>query len=85
MLEGYYKDIVPDKKYVGYSNGKSVYKDDVENFTNKNEVLIGKNAHNIEKREKIKETYEKYKKMIPIELLITLVISVVVIIMGFME
>lgn len=85
MLEGYYKNIVPNKKYVGYSNGKSVYKDDVENFTNKNEVLIGKNAHNIEKREIIKETYNKYKKMIPVELIITLVISIVIIIMGFME
>ena len=85
MLEGYYKNIVPDKRYVGYSNGKSVYKDDVENFTNKNEVLIGKNAHNNEKRKKIKEVYNKYKKMIPIELIITLVISIVIIIMGFIE
>ena len=85
MLEASYKDIVPDKKYNGYYNGKTHYKDDVESFTNKNEVLIGKNAHNIEKREKIKETYNKYKKMIPIELIIILVITVVIILMGFME
>ena len=80
MLDKYFKHIVPDKKYAYYdaNKGKSVYKDDIEKFTSTSEILIGKNVNNVECRTKIKEAYDKYKGLVPIEVGIVLIMSLVI-------
>lgn len=81
-LDRYYNSIMPDKKYAGYSNGHSVYKDDIDKFVGTSDILIGKKVNNMENRRMIKSEYEKYKGIIPKELIALLVISVIVIIIG---
>ena len=55
-----------------------MYKDDIEEFTRQSEVLIGKNTHNLEIRNKIKGKKDRTKKIILIEIAILAVASVVV-------
>ena len=75
-LDDLYKNIVPDKKYVSYEKG---YKDDIDEYTNTSEILIGKNIHNMENRKKIMEIYDKYKKYIPYEIGVLILLSIIVI------
>lgn len=82
-LDKYYNSIMPDKKYAGYSDGHIVYKEDVDTFIGTSEILIGKKANNLENRRKIKLEYNKYKAIIRKELIVLLIISVIVIIIGF--
>ena len=73
---------MPEKKYAGYSDGKAVYKDDIDKFVETSEILIGKKVNNLTHRTRINEEYNKYKKFIPTELIILLVATVVVIAIG---
>jgi len=84
LYRSLYKTIIPNQKYVGYnsSSNKSIYKDDVENYINKCEVTIGHNINNIKIREVILEKEKMSTKMIFIELLVILIISIVVLFMG---
>ena len=82
-LDKYYGSIVPDKKYAGYSDGHAVYKDDVDKFISTSEILIGKKVNNLFNRNQIKLEYEKYKAFIPMELIVLLIITFIVIIIGF--
>ena len=75
-LDDLYKNIVPDKKYVSYEKG---YKDDIDKYTNTSEILIGKNTHNMENRKQIIEIYDKYKKYVPYEIGILILLSIIVI------
>lgn len=75
-ISSLYEKISPKKVYVGYNDKGSIYKDDIEEFTKKGEILIGKNVHNLEIRKEIEKMNERYKKWIPIELGIVLVISI---------
>lgn len=79
-LEKCYKHISPEQKYVGYdsSKGSSIYKDDIDQYVNTSEILIGKNANNLEYRKEIKAYMDKFKKFVPYELLILLVMSLIV-------
>lgn len=79
ILNGLYSNIKPDQKYAGYKDGKSVYTDDVDDYVNSSEILIGKNVHNMEDRESIKKLLEKCKKMFLVELVILLFISILVV------
>lgn len=81
MLDKYYKKISPDKKYDHYdmNKNKSVYKDDIDSYIDSNEILIGTNANNMECRKKIKSIYETYKGIVPIELGIIILLSIIVI------
>ena len=81
-LDKYYKNIVPEKKYAGYSDGKAQYEDDMDKFLGTSEILIGKKVNNLEDRKEIRNQYEKYKKLLPKELLGLLVISVIITIIG---
>lgn len=81
-LDKYYSSIMPEKKYAGYSDGHAVYKDDVDKFIGTSEILIGKKVNNLKNREIINSEYKKYMGYIPIELLVLLVISAIVIIVG---
>lgn len=83
-LDKYYNPIMPNKKYAGYdsTNYKSIYKDDIDSFVGTSEILIGKKVNNLENRRMIRTEYEKYKALIPKELIALLVATVIVIIIG---
>lgn len=83
-LERLYSTIVPEKKYAGYdsTNYKSIYKDDIEKYLATSEIIIGKNIDNIKNRKEIVELETKYSKYIPIELIILLVLSIIMILVG---
>lgn len=76
-----YENISPERIYAGYNKStyKSIYKDDIKDYTEKSEILIGKNYNNLKDRKTIKKLYNKYKKYLPIELLIILIMSIVVV------
>ncbi len=79
-LHGLYSTLIPEQKYIGYDNNKrkSIYKDDINDFLSKGEIIIGKNTNNIKKRKEIIKLEKKYNGYIPIELFILGVISIVV-------
>lgn len=79
-LEKCYKTITPEQKYAGYDSnkGKSIYKDDIDKYVATSEILIGKNVNNLTYRKEIKEYKEKYKKWIPYEIGIMILISIIV-------
>ena len=83
-LDKYYEPIVPSKKYVGYdsTNYKRIYKDDIDSFVGTSEILIGKKINNLDNRRMIKKVYEKYKGLIPKELIALLIVTVIIIIIG---
>lgn len=74
-LEDLYKNIVPDKKYISY---EKEYKDDIDRYVETSEILIGKNAHNLENRKQIMEEYKKYKKYLPYEIGALIILSIIV-------
>ncbi len=79
-----YKNIVPKQKYVGYDskNNKSIYKDDIDSYIETSEILIGKNIDNLKNRNEIKILEEKYSKYLPIEILVILILSFLVVLIG---
>lgn len=79
-LDKWYKSINPEQKYDGYdtSKHKSIYKDDIDSYIKSSEILIGKNANNLNCRKNIIDSYKKYKKYIPYEIGIMLLMSVIV-------
>mgnify|MGYP004463038061 CR=1 FL=1 len=83
-LDRLYSTIVPEKKYDHYDAkaGKSVYKDDIDKFVETSEIIIGKNIDNIQNRKEIVELEEKYSRYIPIELIVLLVLSVIIILVS---
>lgn len=83
-LDRLYSTIVPNKKYAGYdkTNYKSIYKDDVDDYIQKSEIIIGKNINNIKNRKEIEELEIKYSKYIPIEIIVTSVLSLLMILVG---
>lgn len=78
-LEDLYKSIVPDKKYINYEKG---YRDDIDKYVETSEILIGKNFHNLENRRQIMEEYNKYKKYLPYEIGMLIILSIIVIFIG---
>ena len=80
-----YKKIQPEQKYAGYdsSKGKSIYKDDIDSFVGTSEILIGEKINNLEYRRMIRTEYEKYKNLIPKELIALSIATAIVIVIGF--
>ena len=84
-LDKYYEPIVPNKKYSGHdSDFNAIYKDDIDSFISTSEILIGKKVNNLENRRKIKIEYEKYKSLLPKELIVLLILTLIVIVLGFL-
>ena len=83
-IERLYANIAPDKKYAGYDYNRNIriYKDDIKNFIETSEIIIGKNSNNIKNRDRIVKMEKKYGKWIPFELLALAILSIVVIIVG---
>lgn len=83
-LDKLYSTIVPSKKYAGYdsTNYKSIYKDDIDDYVQKSEIIIGKNISNVKNRKEIEELEIKYSKYIPIEIIIVSVLSLLMVLIG---
>lgn len=83
-MDALYSTIMPQRKYAGYDskNHNTVYKDDVDSYINSSEIIIGKNIDNLNKRNKIKELDEQYSRYIPIELVVILGMSLVIIVIS---
>lgn len=84
ILDKWYKHINPEQKYAGYDskNYKSIYKDDIDSYVSSSEILIGKNANNLNYRKNIISRYEKYKKYIPYEIGVMILLSIIVLFLG---
>ena len=83
-LDQYYKTIVPKEKSEWDSKkGTRVKSDDIDEFLKTSEIIIGKNIRNLHNRSEIEEIEEKYSKNIPYYILITIVLSIMVVAIGF--
>lgn len=67
-----YENILPERRYSHYSESshKSVYVDDVNEYTEKNEVQIGKFYNSIKRRNKIESIYKVTKLILLLQLTI---------------
>jgi len=76
IIMSYYKNLLPRSKYSHYSasSKKSVYVDDIANYTNECEVQIGKNANNGKNREKIEKIYKVTSKIVLVQVLISIIL-----------
>ena len=76
-LNKLYEKIAPERVYDSYDMNRnvSIYKDNIKEYTNESEILIGKNTHNLEARNK----KDRMKKIILIEIPILIVASLVII------
>jgi len=83
-INNLYNPLLPEQKYVGWdsSSRKSIYKDDIDDYVSKSEIIIGNNINNIKNRKEISEIENKYSKFIPIELIVLLILSIIVIVIG---
>ena len=83
-LDKYYETIMPSKKYDGYdsTNNERIYEDDIDSFVSSSEILIGKKVNNLDYRRIIKKEYEKYRGLIPKELVALLIVTIIIIIIG---
>ena len=83
-LDNLYSTIIPNKKSMGYdrNKGKVVYKDDLDNYTNTSEIIIGKNIDNLKKRKTIADIENKYSEYFTMELLLLLVLSILMVLLG---
>ena len=86
-MDHLYSTITPKQKYVGMNQStyKSVYKDDIDDYTSSSEIIIGKNINNLNNRKEIIELDKKYSGFIPIELIVILVLSVALVLISFIE
>lgn len=69
-----YKNIVPKTKYSHYSRSshKSIYVDNIDDFTSHNEVQIGKFVNNGKNRELIEKIYKITSKIVLIQLALSI-------------
>lgn len=77
IIASMYKRISPKQKYVGYNRKTrtNTYVDDLDDYKANPEVMIGVNAYNTSDRIKIEKMYSVCKKIVLIELLISVVIG----------
>jgi len=57
MFDSLYKNLVPEIVYGDHDrvNDRSIWREDIEKYTERSEILIGKNVDNMNKRKLIKE------------------------------
>ena len=79
-----YDSIMSEKKYSHYDVEKrrSVYVDDLDKFKSTSDILIGHKINILKNRNEIKKMEEKYSKMIPYELIIVAVLSLLAVVVG---
>ena len=76
IMMGLYRNILPKAKYSHYSRSshKSVYVDNIEEFTSHDEVQIGQFANNGKNREIIEKIYKITSKIILVQLVISVLL-----------
>ena len=76
IMMGLYRNILPKTKYSHYSKSshKSVYVDNIEDFTSHNEVQIGQFTDNGKNRELIEKIYKITSKIVLIQLAISILL-----------
>ena len=80
IMMGLYRNIIPKAKYSHYSRSshKSVYVDNIEDFTSHNEVQIGKFANNGKNRTKIEKIYKITSKIILVQLVLSIIFFIII-------
>lgn len=83
-LSKYYDSIVPNQKFAGFESNsfEKKYEDDIDDFINTSEILIGKKVKNMDNRKVIMNVYKKYKENILNKIIVLLVISVIIALIG---
>lgn len=76
IMMGLYRNILPKTKYSHYSSSshKSVYVDNIEDFTSHNEVQIGQFTDNGKNRKLIEKIYKITSKIVLIQLAISILL-----------
>ena len=76
IMMGLYRNILPKTKYSHYSKSshKSVYVDNIEDFTSHNEVQIGSFTNNGKNRELIEKIYKITSKIVLTQLAISILL-----------
>lgn len=78
LLSDCYNTLIRDKKYAYYDvdKRKSVYKDDIDTYVSKCEVLIGKNANNMKYREEIEKIEKQFNPFLLPEVFVLILMSI---------
>lgn len=78
IISSMYKRISPKQKYVGYNKNtyKNTYVDDIDQYKSNPEIMIGVNAYNTSDRVKIENMFKICKKIVLIELIVSLIVGV---------
>lgn len=76
IIASWYKYLIPKTKYAGWNKNKhrATYIDNVDEFIGHNEVQIGQFANNGNSREKIEKVYKITKKIVLVQLVISLLL-----------
>lgn len=79
IIASMYKRISPKQKYTGYNRNThtSTYVDDIEQYKSNPEIMIGANAYNTNDRLKIEKMFKVCKKIVLIELIVSLIVGVI--------
>ena len=79
IMMGLYRNILPKTKYSHYSRSahKSVYVDNIEDFTSHNEVQIGQFTDNGKNRELIEKIYKITSKIVFVQLALSLLFFII--------
>lgn len=79
IMKALYKNIIPKAKYSHYSRSshKFIYVDNIEDYTSKNEVQIGKFVNNGNNRVTIEKIYKITSKMVLIQLVISVLLCII--------
>ena len=82
--ERLYRSLLPRQQYAGLDKNshQAVYNDDVVDYMEKGEVLIGKNVNNLRNRQTIQSVEKKANQLLPICCIVIGILSVIVIIVG---
>ena len=80
-LERLYASIRPESKFDSYDVKRDTYRyvDNIDEFLESSEIMIGKNHANTQKREEIINLEKKYSKKIPIGIIIIIIITIIII------
>ncbi len=76
-ISSLYNSILPNKKRVGFKKGDYKIVNDIDNYKEYSEVIIGSNAFNLKNREEIMKLYNSRKNIFIKELGIIFVLSII--------
>lgn len=77
VITSLYGSILPNKKNVGYEKGGYKIVNDIDNYTEYSEIIMGKNSFNLKNREEILELYNNRKNIFIKEIGIIIGLSII--------